>query len=190
MRKISAFVFMTLNGYYKGIDDDTSWHLHGEEGTSYSEKQLNAGDILLFGRKTYEMMAGFWPTKMAAEFYPVVAEGMNNAEKIVLSNSLQEVKWLHTQLMSGDTIKRIKELKKTPGKNITILGSGEIISQFADAGLIDEYLFLIDPIAIGKGTSLFEKLKNKLELTLKDSQIFKKSGSVLLTYVAKTATPL
>lgn len=123
MRKISAFVFLTLNGFYKGINEDTSWHLHIEEGNTFAEKQLEADDILLFGRKTFAMMAGFWPTKMAYEYYPVVAEGMNNSEKIVLSNSLKTAEWQNTTVISGDTIAQIKLLKQTPVKTSPYLAA-------------------------------------------------------------------
>jgi dihydrofolate reductase len=185
MRKITAFMFLTINGHYKGLNEDISWHIHGEEGNKFSENQLKADNILLFGRITYEMMMGFWPTKMAYDSYPKVAERMNNSEKIVLSNSLTEAEWQNTIILSGNTIEQIRELKYTTGKNITILGSGTIINQFTEAGLIDEYEFLIDPIAIGKGTPLFDNISGKLELNLLESRIFKKSGSVLLTYARK-----
>lgn len=176
---------MTINGYFKGLNDDISWHIHGEEGNEFSENQLEADNILLFGRKTYEMMSSFWPTKMAYDNFPKVAERMNNSEKIVLTNSLTKADWQNTTILTGNTVDQIRQLKDTPGKNITILGSGTIITQLTDAGLIDEYEFLIDPIAIGKGTSIFENINTKLDLTLIDSKIFKKSGAVLLTYRRK-----
>ncbi|MFA6946444.1 MAG: hypothetical protein WC220_11145 [Pedobacter sp.] len=61
MRKITAFIFLTINSCYKGLNEDISWHIHGEEGNEFSENQLKADNILLFGRKTYEMMISFWP---------------------------------------------------------------------------------------------------------------------------------
>ena len=76
MRKITAFNFISINGFYKGSGEDTSWHEHGAEGNAFSEAQLEKGDILLFGRKTYELMKSFWPTKIAHETFPRVAEMM------------------------------------------------------------------------------------------------------------------
>lgn len=185
MRTISAFNFLTLNGYYKGANHDISWHQHGDEGREYSEKQLESNNILLFGRKTYEIMNSFWPTKMAYDMYPKIAEKMNNAEKIVLSNSQTNALWNNTKILSGNAIDQIRQLKNTPGKNITILGSGSVITQLSENALIDEYEFWIDPLAIGTGTSVFENIKVKIELTIKDCILFPKSGAVLLKYSRK-----
>ena len=128
------------------------------------------------------MMSNFWPTKMAYDNYPKVAERMNNSDKIVLTNSLKNADWKNTIIFTGNTIDKIRQIKQTPGKNITILGSGSVVTQLTNAGLIDEYEFLIDPIAIGNGTTIFETINTKLDLTLIESKIFKKSGAVLLTY--------
>lgn len=182
MRKIIAFNFLTINGFYKGVNDDSSWHVHGEEGNKFSENKLHADNILLFGRKTYELMSGFWPTPMAHEIYPLVAKRMNESEKIVLSQTLKTAGWNNTRILSGNTIDQIRQLKSSPGKNIAILGSGSIINQLTDEALIDEYEFLIDPLALGQGTPVFENIKNKLELKLMNCQVFEKSGQVVLKY--------
>ncbi|PWJ58055.1 dihydrofolate reductase [Dyadobacter jejuensis] len=181
MRKLTSFTFLSLNGYYKGENDDTSWHRHGEEEGKYSEQSLSADNALLFGRITYEMMSNFWPTPMAAEMFPVVAAGMNNAEKIVFSNTLKIPDWSNTTILNGDIVGRIRKLKSSEGPDLTILGSGSIVSQFSNAGLIDIYQIMIDPVALPSGTPLFEGIKSKLDLKLTDSRIFK-SGVVLLTY--------
>lgn len=181
MRKLSAYNFLTLNGFFKGPNEDTSWHTHGEEEAKYSEEALAYENILLFGRRTYEMMASFWPTPQAKELFPKVAEGMNRAEKIVFSKSPFEPEWENTQVISGDIVEKIREIKKSPGKDMTILGSGTIISLFTDHGLIDEYQFMIDPVAIPDGTPVFKNIKQKLDLRLTYSKVFK-SGVVLLNY--------
>jgi len=182
MRKITAYNFLALNGFFKAPDEDTSWHKHGEEEARYSEEALAQDEnILLFGRKTYEMMASFWPTPQAEELFPKVAAGMNKAEKIVFSESPFEPEWENTQVISGDIVEKIREIKKSPGKNMTILGSGTIINLFTDHGLIDEYQFMIDPVALPDGTPVFKDIKQKLDLRLTDSKVFK-SGVVLLNY--------
>lgn len=173
---------MTVNGFFKGPDDDTSWHIHGEEGNRYSEEKLKQEDILLFGRVTYEMMCAFWPGETAAAMFPVVAKRINESEKIVLSNTLKSAGWNNTTVISGDGIQKVKELKSEEGKDITVLGSGSVVTQLANAGLIDEYEFLIDPVAIGKGTPLMEGIKHNLKLKLSGSRIFHISGTVVLTY--------
>lgn len=182
MRKIKSFNFITLNGFFKGEDEDISWHLHGEEGNKFSEEQLKSQNVLLFGRCTYEMMQGFWTSQMAFDNYPIVANQMNSSEKIVITNSLKKSDWQNTKIFKGNMLDNIKQLVSSPGNDITILGSGSIVSQLTDAGLIDSYQFLIDPIAITSGVHLFETLEKHLSLNLIDCKIFKTSGQVLLTY--------
>lgn len=189
MRKLTSFTFITLNGYYKGNNEDTSWHGHGEEEGRFSEESLHSNNILLFGRTTYEMMAGFWPTAAAAEMFPEVATGMNRAEKIVFSNTLKmadpiAIGWTNTKIIQGNIAEQIARLKATNGSDLTILGSGSIVTQFSDAGLIDTWQIMVDPVALGQGTSIFSGLKQKLNLRLVDSRVFK-SGVVLLTYEKK-----
>jgi dihydrofolate reductase len=182
MRKLSSFTFLSLNGYFKGENEDTSWHRHRAEEGKYSEESLQSEDILLFGRTTYEMMYSFWPSPLAAQLFPAVATGMNQAGKIVFSNTLKAAHWHNTTLMSGDIVNQIKSLKATQGNDLTILGSGSIVAQFSEAKLIDHYQIMIDPVALGKGTTLFSGIKNKLNLKLISSRVFESSGVVLLTY--------
>lgn len=181
MRKLTVYNFLTLNGFFKGPNEETDWHTHGEEEAKYSEESLSHDNILLFGRKTYNMMAGFWPTPQAKEMFPKVAAGMNQAEKIVFSTSPFEPTWENTQVISGDVVAKIRDLKKSSSKDMTILGSGAIISLFTDHGLIDEYQFMIDPVAIPDGTPIFKNIKQKLDLRLTGSKVFE-SGVVLLHY--------
>lgn len=182
MGKLSSFNFITLDGYYKGQNEDISWHKHGrEEEESYAEEGAASDSILLFGRVTYQMMASYWPTPMALQNSPKVAEGMNRSEKIVFSNTLQKADWSGTKIVSSDIIKRMNELKSSSKKNMTLLGSGTILSQFADHNLIDEYQVLVDPVMIGSGTSIFKCVKRGPELRLTNSRTFK-SGAILLCY--------
>ncbi|WP_018341944.1 dihydrofolate reductase family protein [Cytophaga aurantiaca] len=181
MGKLSVFNFITLNGFYKDASNDIHWHQHGKEEGEFSGEMLKQNNILLFGRTTYEMMYSFWPTEMALSSMPEVAKGMNNAEKIVFSNTLKKAEWKNTTIIKNDVVSEIRQLKKTSKKDLTILGSGSIVAQFAEAGLIDTFQFMIDPTAIGKGTSLFSGLKEDLNFTLTETKVFK-SGSVLLCY--------
>ncbi len=184
MRKLSIFNFITLNGFYKGSAEDTNWHKHGGEEATYSEESLKPGNILLFGRVTYEMMASFWPTPMAAQNFPIVAEGMNKSEKIVFSRTLKKADWQNTKVIKENIVEEVMKLKKLPGKDMTVLGSGSIITQFAEHNLIDEYQIMIDPVAIGKGTPIFNNIKRELDLKLTGSRTFK-SGVILLCYEPK-----
>jgi len=181
MRKLSVFNFTTLNGYYKGPNNDISWHRHGTEEGEFSAEGLQADNILLFGRVTYEMMASYWPSPDAIKNAPIVADGMNKAEKIVFSRNLKKVEWNNTRLVKDNIIEEIRRTKQTPGRDMTILGSGSIVAQFAEQGLIDEYLIMMDPVVLGNGTPIFWNIKNKLDLKLTGTRTFK-SGVVLLSY--------
>jgi len=181
MGRIGVFNFITLNGFYEGPGHDIGWHRHGAEESDFSLEGLSGGSILLFGRVTYEMMIQWWPTPAAIQAMPEVADGMNKAEKIVFSRTLTKAGWHNTRIMSGDIVDAIKTLKRTGGKDMTILGSGSIVTQFADAGLIDDYMIMVDPVCLGEGTPIFKGLKQKLDLKLVSSRTFK-SGVVLLNY--------
>jgi len=181
MRKLTSFNFITLNGFFKDSNDDITWHKHGGEEAEFSAESLKSGNILLFGRATYQQMESFWPTQMAAENFPVVAEMMNKAEKIVFTKTLKKTGWNNTRILNENIVEEVKKLKQLPGKDLAILGSGSLITQFTDAGLIDEYQLMIDPVAIGSGTALFKNIKRDLNLKLTTTRIFK-SGTILLYY--------
>lgn len=129
-------------------------------------------------------MAAFWPGPVAQEQFPIVAENMNKAEKLVCSTQLKETSWSNTTILNGDIVEKVRELKQLGNKNITILGSGSIITQLADAGLIDQFTIMLDPVTLGNGTSLFNGIKNPLELKLTSTRVFK-DGIVLLNYERK-----
>ena len=181
MKRVNAFNFITLDGYFEGPTRDISWHRHGAEENEYAVEGLKSGGTLLFGRVTYEMMASYWPTPAAIKNTPIMAEGMNNADKIVFSRTLKKVEWKNTQLVKDNIVGEMKKLKQMPGKDMTLLGSGSIMTQFAEEGLIDEYQIMVDPVALGAGTPIFRGLKHKLDLKLTMTRTFK-SGVVLLCY--------
>jgi dihydrofolate reductase len=183
MGTLNAFNFITLNGFYKGANGDISWHKDNDpEKDAYAMEGLQSDSTLLFGRVTYELMAGFWPSPDALQFAPAMAEGMNKAEKIVFSTTLKDANRNNTQLVKSNMIEKVQQLKQQPGKNMTILGSGNIITQLAEEGLIDEFLFMVDPVVIGKGTPIFNNIHHSLQLELVSTRSFKKSGAVLLCY--------
>ena len=181
MKKLSVFNFLTLNGYYKGLSDDISWHKHGKEEAEFASEGAQTESTLIFGRKTYEMMASYWPTDQGMNDNPGVADGMNKSQKIVLSTSLKTAAWQNTRIFNKNAMEEIRKLKETGSKDITVLGSGSVVTQLADAGLVDSFQFMIDPVALGRGTPIFKDLTQALSLKLIDSRIFS-SGVVLLTY--------
>jgi dihydrofolate reductase len=181
MRKLAVFNFVTLNGYFKGPEGDISWHRHGAEENEYAAEMLKSGSILLFGRVTYELMASYWPTPTAIHNDPTVAEGMNRAEKIVFSRTLKRAVWSNTRLVKDEMVEEIKKMKRAPGKDLTLLGSGSLLTQLAEQGLIDEFQIMVDPVVLGDGTPIFKGIRHKLDLKLTGTRTFK-SGVVLLSY--------
>jgi dihydrofolate reductase len=182
MRKLTVFNLMTLDGYITGEGGDISWHQVDDEFQELANAASNSGNMLLFGRVTYELMAGFWPTPEAIRTDPIVAAGMNKAEKIVFSRTLQKADWNNTRLVKDGMLDEVRRLKQGTGKDLTILGSGSIVAQLAEEGLIDEYQVLLNPVVIGKGKSMFDGVKDRFSLKLTKTRVFG-NGNVLLTYV-------
>ena len=175
---------MTLDGYFEGPNKgEYAWHQHQQtsEETAYAEDKLQYENTLVMGRVTYDQMVGFWPTENAIKMLPDVAAGMNKAEKIVFSKSLKKSDWNNTRVINNNIVEEMKMLKNKTGNDMTILGSGSIVTQFSESGLIDEFQFMIDPIAIGAGTPIFKGIKQQLNLQLVSSKTFK-DGVVVLTY--------
>jgi dihydrofolate reductase len=182
MRKLIVFNQVSLDGYFVDAGGDMSWaHKDDPEWNAFASENASGGGELVFGRITYEMMASFWPTPQAMQMMPAVAEGMNKSPKIVFSRTLDEAPWNNTRLIKGDIAARMRKLKEEAGPGMAILGSGSIVSQLAQAGLIDEYQFVTNPIVLGGGRTMFEGVKEKLHLKLIDSRTFK-NGNVLLRY--------
>jgi dihydrofolate reductase len=183
MGKLSVFENVTLDGYFCGPNGDLSWakqHVD-EEWKKFVEENASAGGILLMGRVTYDMMIQYWPTPQAAKNDPVVTEGMNKRVKIVFSRTLTKPTWTNTKVINGDIATEVKRLKEESSNDITILGSGSIVSQLSQIGLIDEYKFSVNPVVIGKGRSVFEGVKDNFNLKLTKSRNFK-NGNVVLHY--------
>jgi dihydrofolate reductase len=181
MGQLSTFTFVTVNGLFEGPNHDLGWHVHGAEENAFAAEGLKSESTLLFGRVTYQMMASYWPTPMAAKNDPVAAAGMNASRKVVFSRTLEKAEWSNTTLVSKDIIEAVRAMKSQSHANLTLLGSGSILSQFADAGLVDSYQIMVDPVALGHGTPIFKDLKQRLKLRLASTRSFK-SGTVLLTY--------
>jgi dihydrofolate reductase len=181
MRKLTVFNLVTLDGFFAGQGGDISWHNVDEEFQELAKEASNSGNTLLFGRVTYELMAGYWPTPEAIKNDPIVARGMNSATKIVFSRTLNKVDWNNTRLVKNDMPSEIRKLKQESGKDLTVLGSGSIVSQLAQERLIDEYQILLNPVVIGKGKTMFEGVKDRFSLKLTKTRVFG-NGNVLLNY--------
>ena len=172
---------VSLDGYFEGPNREIDWHNVDAEFNDFAIEQLDSAGVLIFGRITYELMAGYWPTKEATKDDPIVASKMNSIPKIVFSKTLDKADWNNTRLVKSDANKEIKRLKEEPGKDIYIFGSSELSTTFIQNNLIDEFRVIVNPVIIGKGRPLFAGLKEYHKLKHKKTKTFK-SGNVLLCY--------
>jgi dihydrofolate reductase len=129
-------------------------------------------------------MASYWPSPKALKDDPIIAKGMNSSPKIIFSRTLEKADWNNTRLIKEDLPGEVRKLKQQPGEGLTILGSGTIVSQLAQHGLIDEYQILVNPIVLGKGKTMFEGVKDRLNLKLTQTKSFG-NGNILLSYEHK-----
>lgn len=184
MRKLIVFNQVTLDGYFSGMDGDISWAHRAQrdpEFDAFVETNAKSGGELVFGRVTYEMMKSFWPTPAAFEQFPVVAERMNNLPKLVFSRTLDNASWQNTKVVKGDIAAEMRKIKNEPGDDLVIMGSGSIVSQLTQAGLIDEYQMVLFPIVLGKGRTMFDGIGKRLNLEPTKTRTFS-NGNVLLCY--------
>lgn len=189
MRKLSVFDQVSLDGYFADANGEMNFAHKDDrdpEWDAFVSGNASGGGTLLFGRITYQMMAGFWSTPLAAEMMPVVAERMNALSKVVFSRTLREAAWKNTKLVNGDLAGEVRKLKSETGGDLTILGSGSIVAQLTQHGLIDEYTIVVVPIVLGSGRSLFEGVARNVPMKLTASRIFN-NGNVVLTYVPISA---
>lgn len=184
MQKLIVFNHVTLDGFFKDANGDMSWAKadpDDAEWNAFVAENASGGGTLVFGRVTYDMMAGFWPTPAAKQMMPAVAERMNNMPKVMFSRTMDKASWNNTKLIKDNIAAETRELKETPGEGMVILGSGTIVAQLAQEGLIDEYQLVVNPVALGKGTTLFDGIKKQLALKLTKSRTFG-NNKVLLCY--------
>jgi dihydrofolate reductase len=187
MRKITMFNYTSVDGLYAGPHGEIDWFKVGtsdEEFQRYTHDQSQAGSTLIFGRMTYEMMKRYWPTPDARNSDPNMAHTVNHSPKIVFSKTLREPQegphWKNIRVFHEINKEEILRLKQQEDRDFTILGSGTIVQQFANLGLIDEYHLVIVPLVLGAGKALFKDV-NKMNLRLLEERSFR-NGIVLLTY--------
>ena len=140
---------------------------------------MATGGAMLFGRRTYEKMADFWPDQPDDN---VFAEVLNHRRKYVASTTLQDpLPWKNSTVLEGDAAEAVARLKEQPGGDIVILGSGELIQSLLPHGLIDAFVLSIHPLVLGSGRRLFPDGCAPAELRLVDAQPTT-TGVVIATY--------
>jgi dihydrofolate reductase len=192
MRDVIVSEFMTLDGVVQAPaypDEDTSGGFaHGGWHTGYLdevamrwvvENVSSAGGFLL-GRGTYDMFAGHWPK--AGDEEQALAQPLNTKPKYVASRRLTEpLEWQNSSLLSGDAVDAVRALKGEDGGDLVVLGSPKLVQALMQAGLVDQFRLMIDPVLVGGGKRLFGEDGALRPLRLVESQI-SSTGAVLATY--------
>lgn len=184
MRKIVLSVPITLDGFIEGPHRELDWVIADDELHDFYTKLLQDADLLIYGRVTYELMVNYWPMAPsdpnATGSMKHFAETLNPMRKLLYSTTLKQVGW-NTQLRSSFNPQEIQELKSQPGKNILLSGGATLAQEFIKQGLVDEYIPMIQPAAIGNGKTLFGNLAQQLSFAYQWSQRFQ-SGAVAISY--------
>ena len=189
MRKLIVSMNVTADGFMSGPDCELDWHFKswtGEMGDALCS-ELAKADTILLGRVTYSAMAKYWPSKVAdpscrGEDF-AFANMMNSYTKIVFSKTITSPVWNNSKLANGNPENEINLLKKKPGKDIIIYGSGRLVSSLINSGLVDEYQLWLHPVALGKGKPLFKNLHSRVYMQMVNVKTFS-SGVVVLYYQA------
>lgn len=191
MRRVVVGTFLTLDGVYQapgGVEEDTSGGFdHGGWQMPYFDdvaggtilEAMSSSDGFLLGRKTYEIFAASWPS--APEENPF-GSLMNGLTKYVFSTTLQEpLEWNNSKLLKGDIGEEVTRLKEQPGKDLQVVGSGQLAHTLMRLGLVDEYHLMVHPVVLGSGKRLFKEGTMPSPLKLVDTKTTG-TGVLLLTY--------
>jgi dihydrofolate reductase len=179
VKKIILQLSISLDGYIEGPQQEIDWHRVDDEFNAYAAAMLRQTDVLIMGRKTYELMAGYWPT--ATDNDPDVTALMNQTPKLVFSRHLSQVTWENSRLASGGIAEEIARLKQQPGDGLIAVGGSSLAASCLDLGLIDELRLILTPVLIGGGLTLLDGITRRHPLTLLSTRNFR-SGSLVLTY--------
>lgn len=185
MRKIVLFMHSSLDGFAAGAKGEMDWIKVDDDMFEYAGKQTDDADTALYGRITFQMMDSYWPTAGnspdASKHDIQHSTWYNKVNKIVLSNSLKDTNHPNTKFISGNIQEQVLNLKNQPGKNILIFGSPSACHTLMQYNLIDEYWLFVNPILLGSGIPIFNKISSSVNLKLAESVTFK-SGVIALHY--------
>ncbi len=178
MRKLAAVELVSLDGVMES-PEGWAFSYSNEEMEEANASGMSGSDALLLGRVTYEALAAFWPHQPGGT--PMV-DYINGVPKFVVSTTLEEpLGWNNSALVGGEVADGVAELKRRPGKDITILGSAALVRSLLREGLLDELRLMVHPVVLGSGKRLFDEGMDPTSLQLVDSRTFG-TGVVYLTY--------
>jgi dihydrofolate reductase len=196
MRRIVMFNRVTADGYFSTPDGGLDWAVPDTALDRSAVGGIPQVDTVLFGRRTYDAFASFWPTVLDdADTAPdphhagrrspelrAMATMLDEARKIVFSRTRPDVTWRNSHLVRELDPQAIDAMKRELGKDMMIFGSGTIVSQLTEHGLIDEYQLVVSPLLLGAGRSFLGAVSHRTPLALVDATPYP-SGNVMLRYV-------
>jgi dihydrofolate reductase len=199
MRRIVMFNRVTADGYFAGADGNLDWVVPEDELDKMAAESLPAADTILFGRRTYELFEGFWPhavddSATAPDPHAAgrrsgdiraIATWINETTKVVFSRTRKDVTWRNSRLLHELDAREIEAMKRQPGRDMIVFGSGSIVAQLTRHGLIDEYHFIVVPILLGSGRLLLNDVPKSVRLDLLEAKPYA-SGNVMLRYAPRT----
>lgn len=187
MRKLVLFLHASLDGYVEGPNGamDIGFVAYDADLEQHAKRILSTADTVIWGRATYQMMYGYWPSvpsnPSASQHELEHAEWIEKTAKIVVSTTLETVEWNNSRLVKENVAEEIKKLKQQPGNDMVILGSPRLAHYLMQLDLIDEYKFTVSPVLVGSGLPLFQGIKDKLKLKLIENKTYD-SGAIGLYY--------
>jgi dihydrofolate reductase len=195
MRRITMFNRVSADGYFAAPDGNLNWVVPDPDVDKSGVAGIPETDTILFGRRTYEMFERFWPhVGTDAETAPdphrpgraspemrAFAAMLNATTKLVFSRTLKTVSWRNSRLLGELDPDAVAALKRGPGKGIIIFGSGTIVSQLTENGLIDDYTFVVSPVLLGNGRTLLNGMPASAKVNLVESRAYP-TGNVVLRY--------
>ncbi|HEX6177944.1 MAG TPA: dihydrofolate reductase family protein [Thermoanaerobaculia bacterium] len=189
-RKVVLQEFLTLDGMAAGPGGGTDFipaAMQGDETFSaHQSRFLDSIDLILLGRVTYELFAGYWPNVTEGDEKPF-ADKLNSIDRVVFSRTLDRApwgRWKESRIVRTDPATEVRAIKASAGKDIVIWGSLTVARSLMAAGAIDQYQLVYVPAVIGKGTPMFGPATELAGLKLQATESFDR-GAVLLTYVPR-----
>jgi dihydrofolate reductase len=183
MRKLVVSEWVSLDGVFDADTMKQWFHPYdSKDRQAHITEMVLASDAFLFGRVTYEMLAGYWPkVKNNDKDDLEVANRLNSSPKYVVSSTLKQAEWSRSTIINQGAVKEITALKQQPGHNILVFGSATLVESLMDADLVDEYRLLVHPIIMGSGKRAFKDGMATTKLTLGETTTLS-SGVISLCY--------
>jgi dihydrofolate reductase len=186
MRKIISFMHISLDGFVAGPNGEMDWIKVDDEIFDYGATRITEGNTALYGRVTYDMMEGYWPTAAdsptASKHDIEHSKWYSKVHKVVLSKTMKGEGLTNTTIISDNLLDSLNEIKQQPGSDILVFGSPTATHSLMQLNLIDGYWLFVNPIILGQGIPLFTNVKDKIKLTLLTTRQFT-CGVTELNYI-------